>query len=388
MQLSKPKLTRVVFKPMGQSPTEITKLAESAQCVYLAIAQVKGQSDETDITLDLSRYKPYFNIDTNVAEIRRKLSNDWFQSSAVIANHLTTKLYGGKDYVFHRNSVEVRKVYDKFKAINSKLPKDQKFSQADKWQPADIWAIKRGFTFKLGSIKTLEQLNHYLRELIDKQQALPLSLKKASSTRPNIIGIGTNKELRSGVKEIEPVEYTGFLINTGRTNMLSSKNVQIKFKQGHKEGYVTIRNSSPGAPTNGEVQMKSANHNLGKINRDSIIATINPLATKKIGQYNPTTLRDASYRLDPDLIKKTHELASRLDPTNRVTLDELTEHVTTKASAAKSPDKDWLNSKYQGLIILDGFASIPEADKTTAVQQIFTKARALGDLSAPRLEIK
>jgi hypothetical protein len=361
----------------------VTRQAESAQCAYLAMLQVDG----TDCNISLDNWdrthNQYADIDTEINEMQEILTSDWLKSSERIAKHLIGKLKH-TDYVFHRNSKEVQKIYNKFNQLNKLLDISDRFTHSDKWQPADIWCIRSNVVIDLSFISSLQELNSWLLDMINEGSILPISLKKNNKTKPNILPVNIDASTNTDLT----VEYHGSSISTGKTNWTSSKNTRMLFSRNDKPGIITFRNSSPGAAMNAEVSMQGCNYNLGKLKREAISEIINQYADIQIPDYSLSDIRVRSHQLDQDMIQEVYSLARDIDPSYQIDYQSFKSFINNKATNLNNPDRDWLSSKYQAMLVIKSFRSIPFGKQNQAFQLIFNKAVAMDKLCAPRLEVK
>ena len=80
------RLFEVVYKPAaaGQSGggAALTKLTESAQCVYCAVRQAKGRDIvASDVNkLSVSKSKRFYNVDEKIDNILTKMPEEWITS--------------------------------------------------------------------------------------------------------------------------------------------------------------------------------------------------------------------------------------------------------------------------------------------------------------------
>lgn len=373
------KTIRIVFKP---TKNVVTRQAEGAQCAFLAMAQLEGDGS---ISLDSwdEVYNKYVDIDTSISEMIEILTDDWLKSSEKIARHLSKKL-NFTDYVFHRNSKNVQQIYRKFNELNKLLHISDQFTHSDKWQPADIWAIRENTEMNLSSCKSISELNNWLTSMLDIGSIIPISLKKNDRTKPNIIRVNVD-----GANNVQAdVEFLYSKISTGKSNWMSSKNTAMVFKRDDKSGTITFRNSSPRAATNAEISMVGCNYNLGKLKREVVSDIINKYAAIPIPLYDLDDIRKRSYDLDPTLIRQVYDLASLLDPCSEIEYKVFEQFIADKANNRHTPDRDWLSSKYQSMLILQSFGSIPTNTRQLVFHAIFQKAVAMDKLCAPRLEVK
>ena len=59
---------------------------------------------------------------------------------------------------------------------------EKAFKNVNKWNPADIYAVKKGFVPNFSQFETLGEFNNYFKEMYDAQKLVGISLKKASGS--------------------------------------------------------------------------------------------------------------------------------------------------------------------------------------------------------------
>ena len=142
IQESPTSILRIIFKTKGGGSgagAAITELAESAQCVYAAVAFGLGRHiTNSDITPDnVEAYKSKFSIDGNLNKILNEMTDEWIQSSILGANELWDKFKNLKNgIVFHRGDKTVKHIENQFKRIK-KIEGIR--IDINKWSPADIY---------------------------------------------------------------------------------------------------------------------------------------------------------------------------------------------------------------------------------------------------------
>ncbi len=368
------KLYRLVFKPLK---TINTKLAESAQCVYCAAAQyARNDIDDAFVHQNIERFKAMFDVDETIANVLETLSPTWKTSSILIANHVRKKLRHG-DYVFHRNSNITKAIYAKFGELNK--AEGRPFAQSDKWNPADIWAVRRSVRVDVSKCTSLNGLNQYLRDAIDKGDVVPISLKQVTKIA-KISTINTNEAHSKPKTKGEAASLKGLFSNTGKSTWMSSKNCKITFTSGTKDMQLVLRSPYPRAPVNGELQQRGSSAQHGKVNGKVIHRVIHSCgANYRIpdqGQINTW-----SYNKDPKLIKAVFDLAQKHDKGSKVTLAEFSTFIR------QEKDYDWLASKYGALIHLDAFASLNPIKRSQAINMIYSHGSSAHELSGPFLKV-
>ena len=116
----------IVFKPKkgggSGAGAALTKMAESAQAVYAAVAFGLGREiTHSDITpANVEKFKSKFDVDENTDKILNELTDDWIASSLLGANKLWDKFKNKTRNSFHRGSKTVDHIENQFKRIKKK----------------------------------------------------------------------------------------------------------------------------------------------------------------------------------------------------------------------------------------------------------------------------
>ena len=160
------KRVRIIYKLKGNKGSgggaEATRLTESAQCLYAAIAFGLGRKiTAKDISISNVRsFNNLFVTDEKVDRILNELPDEWIASSILGANKLYEKFKKG-NYIFHRGSKQVDTINNIFSAVK----KIEKFRMdINKWNPSDIWMISEDFDFSdLSKEKTILGLNQVIQ---------------------------------------------------------------------------------------------------------------------------------------------------------------------------------------------------------------------------------
>ena len=152
--------------------SDITKLAESAQCVYNAACYARKPYTHAGLKGASSKY----DVDEKIDNVLKKLPDDWIDSSKLVAAELKKK-FPSTTYTHHRGSAWVDKLYAHVNVLNREAGRP--FGDANKWSPADIWMVTpKGATVNLTSAKTFVELNEMLIENFKSKDIIGVSLKK------------------------------------------------------------------------------------------------------------------------------------------------------------------------------------------------------------------
>ena len=295
---------------------EVTALAESMQAYACAARQFKGRDLESAAEITDKNTKAA-KCDRTLQQCIEALDAAWFHSVVVTANLMFKDFSISTGYTFHRGSTEVEKVYAEFRKFKAKSG----LSGEDKWNPADIWAIKSGYNHKTG-FNTLEEYNKYIHEQFKDKKLIGISLKKVPK------GAAHSKIFNDGIPSVAQFKEVKAM-----TDVIASKDVYWDLKFDGKEARVQLRNFSSRPVTSswqGEIKGKSASG--GKIGGGLLIKAAKESGISNINmpnQFNPlapvTTVAATKFaemylaisntkESKKDVIQKTITMA-KVDPT-------------------------------------------------------------------------
>lgn len=161
--------------------SDLTDIAESAQCIFLAAKyNKKGVYDKASLLGASSHY----DVTNGVTDAMTKLDESWIQSSVRGADFLKNKFPNtGKSYIAHRGSTWVKKLETHWKALNTEAGKP--FGNLNKWSPADVWLVSAmGKRVDLTKTNTLVELNNLLLKNYKSKDIVGVSLKKLQMANP------------------------------------------------------------------------------------------------------------------------------------------------------------------------------------------------------------
>jgi hypothetical protein len=164
-------------KGQGAGATGKTAEGECLQCVYLCAMLAIGTRHP------FARYTPellkqyHADIDVDLPfEKYMTAAPAWHHSAYVSAIELINKGYVNKTHTLHRGSKAMQAIYDAQKkayANEGKRP-----IQGDKWNPGDIWAIKKGFNPRTLNTSSLIALNGEIKGMFIQREMVGISLKQ------------------------------------------------------------------------------------------------------------------------------------------------------------------------------------------------------------------
>jgi len=296
----------------------LTRLSESAQCAYAAIAFGLGKSiTNNDVTTsNLGRYSGTFFTDEDTNRIANSLPDDWVASSVFGANKLLTTFGGGGQYTFHRGDGVVNRINSAFMRVKRI---ENVRMDINKWNPSDFWMVEKGFNFgRIDGEQTLLGLNQVIQESLQEKSLIGISLKKmqggASISRKNIV---------SNMNQSKT--YTGF--SYSRTSM----DGYILLSGGTKIQYRSF--GGPSSLTGFQGEVKGANANQGKI---SLGPTNMILRTYGL----PTVPINAAARVRTDPVSVWNEISVGLRTYARMNQNQID-------TLRDKVNQSWLYSKLQ-----------------------------------------
>ena len=245
---------RILFKTTGGGSgggAALTKLSESAQAVYAAVAFGLGREiTNADITpANVKKYKDFFDVDGNMNEILNKLPDIWIESCVLGANKLYDKFKDLKGIKFHRGDSVVKNIEDQFKRIKKA---EGVRMDINKWSPADIYVTTPKYDPQcLEDEESIKGLNQCMNERINPKdpKMFGVSLKKMS-------GNASLKLLNFDKKDATEKEFDGIEMTW------DSKDMYILFKDGTK---IQFRGFSGDNLSGWQGEVKGSKANQGKI---------------------------------------------------------------------------------------------------------------------------
>jgi hypothetical protein len=245
---------KIIFKTTGGGSgggAALTKLAESAQAVYAAVAFGLGRHvTNADITpTNIKSYKNLYDVDGDMDKILNKLPDIWIESSVLGANELYDKFKNLKGIKFHRGGKVVNNIENQFKRIKRE---EKVRMDINKWSPADIYITTPKYDPKcLEDESSIKGLNQCMNERINPQdpKMFGVSLKKMSNTASLKLLNFDRKDATE--KEFSKIEMTW-----------DSKDMYIVFKDGTK---IQFRGFSGDALSGWQGEVKGSKANQGKI---------------------------------------------------------------------------------------------------------------------------
>lgn len=338
-------------KPKGGGSgagSDVTTLAESAQCVYCSAAWYG--KDFTGNTF--KAVQSGFNIDGSLEEIVNKLPDQWIKSCMLTAQKLKAQ-FGNKRFIFHRGSKWVDTLENHWKALNRV---EKNFANLNKWSPADIYMVSEaGHKIDLTKAKTLVELNAMMMKAIQSEDIIGVSLKQVKGTAT------------LAFKNVDSHRYTYSFesLTTGKRGFLMSGDSYVKFNGGE------IQFRTFGSTWQGEIKGKNAN--MGKISGGPI---------NSILKRNGITLKEQNEIINktPALMKEFYKWYKHFEGASAISEEAFESTVNGK-------DQNWWVSKFLSAQLMYAMDTASKELKDKIVSSMIGYAASESELSGPYVKV-
>lgn len=358
---------------------ELTKIAESAQCVVNAARfYVNYQRDIKPEHLSEKILKSalrYVDVDDKniVNNIIKKLDASWHVSLCLTANKLYS-VYGNtksKKYVFHRGSSWVSKFENAYKKWNTQA--GGLFSNLNKYTPADIWIVSNSYkNYDFSKLSNFEEANKFLIQAIKDKEIVGVSLKKTSTAQ-------LTKYNQPGSSKHE-FTYTNSILTSG--DFFASKDVYVVYDKGR----IQFRSFSS-RPTGWQGEIKGSEANLGKVSGGPLNKIIVETFPRKNANIISISDSDAIAQMVSDpknlseqFINDFYYYYKGLASGTKLSKAEI-------AAGLRKKEPTWIYSKYLGMELLTLFQDLSTTERNKLISSILLYAMSSSADSAPFIKI-
>lgn len=313
---------------------EVTALAESLQAYACATRQFLGK-DLLDISQITDKTTGDAECDRTLKQSIAGLDEQWFYTVIQTANKIFQDVPNaktGKQYKFYRGGSFVDSIYEEWR----RHKKGSGITGDDKWNPADIWMVKKTHKHQY-DFPSLQEYNKYMYDIFANANCIGISLKK--------LGKGENvhsKIFNAGT----PItaNFTG--VKLGMV-MSDSKDIYIQYKSEGKPGEVQLRNFSSRPVTSswqGEIKGKAAAG--GKIGGGVIFE-----GALSVGVPRAKLTLPPQTPINKPTDKDFKDFATAFKTLSGT--KEKVENLIVAAKAKHRQDKTWWMSKYIGVMLVN-----------------------------------
>lgn len=332
---------------------EVTALAESLQAYACATRQFLGE-DLIDVSQITEKTIIDADCDRTLKQCMNGLDENWFRSVVLTANLIFSEVPGakvGKNFKFYRGGNFVDSIYNQWR----KFKQGSGITGDDKWNPSDIWMVKKGFQLET-KFDTLSDYNLYIYNQFALTNLIGISLKKIDSK-----SVPHSKIFNNGKPLV--ANYKGIKLGL---NMTDSKDIYIKYESENKDGEVQLRNfSSRPVPSSWQGEIKGKAAAGGKIGGGVIFegAVSAGIQRNKLTYPNQVPIEKPT---DADF-KKFAIMFKELSGSK-----ESVENLIIQAKAGHRKDKTWWMSKYIGIDLV--YTVLKEKKQDALCKYIFEYA--------------
>ncbi len=307
---------------------EVTALAESLQAYACATRQHLGK-DLTDVSQITPKTIGDADCDRKLEACLKGLDAGWYHSVIVTANAIFKTIRPSGKYIFYRGGNLVGQIYKEF----SKFRKESGLTGDDKWNPADIWMVKKGFKLQ-SDWPTLRDYNRYIFDEFARKNLIGISLKKVPK------GDAHSKIFNDGKPLI--AKWNGYKLGG---NMLDSKDIYLKYVSEGKEGEIQLRNFSSRPVTSswqGEIKGKTAAG--GKIGGGIVMEAALQSGIIRVKLMIPSAFQSQIAKPSEQTFKQFATMFKSLSG-SRDSIDNLVK----QAKIGQKQDQTWWMSKFLGV---------------------------------------
>ena len=372
LQETSSSILRIIFKTKGGGSgagAAITELAESAQCVYAAVAFGLGRKiTQSDITpKNVKAYENKFSVNGNLDKIMNQMTDEWMQSSVLGANELWEKFGSLRGVVFHRGDKTVDHIENQFKRIK-KIEKIR--IDINKWSPADIYVTTPNYDPKcLQDEQSIRGLNQCMNERIDPKapKMFGVSLKKMSGSSDLKLLNFDRKD--ASEKEFLKIEATQ-----------SSKDFYVVFKDGTK---IQFRGFSGDNLSGWQGEVKGSKANQGKIGGGPVNLLLKIHGLDLVDVQVANKIKNKNQKAGV-ITKLKENLKSVLG--NEYSEREL---ANMQMTMTEKEFNSWLYSKSQGAELAKIITSISNTTKQNQLcEDLYLYANSRSSISAPYYKLE
>ena len=393
-------LIRIEIKPANSAGSGggavATKIQECGQCLYAAMKMYCFPN--TPLTNGTGQYftDEHYSIaalhcdipGVNIDEIK-SLPAEWKDSFMIGANKINELLSGsGYEFVRGDSKIDDGAIKNAFNRI-----KDQakpKLASEDKWNPADIWIVKKtekvNIIRKLNAENTINGVNALLQELCASKELIGVSLKKSDSTASLVLKNGESAAVRkknSSATFNKQKSTVGIIFDNGKNMKDEDKKYPMDVYIYHGSGnFDKFQARNFGGQTKGDwkLELKGRLAAQGKV-QGSIVYDL----MKEIGATGLPDIADWS-KCSPTTSKSakdaiTNELYNLLSEFNATGFSKAPKDKSNMISLINMRPQSWRYSKLSGLRLLK-WLSTNNGTASQSIKELYLYAGSQSEYSS------
>lgn len=293
------------------------------------------------------------------ANLYEKAGKDWLNASTLAAEAMH-RYFSGKNYVVCQRSRSL--FVDNISKQATKLIRESgKKMGLDKWNPADIWVVKKPFlSTNFKKFESIQALNEFLYEKFKKKEIIGVSLKKTKKTaKVQVFNDGT----------VKSYEYKGF--DTG-ASFVKAMNGTIKFT----DGSMVLRLFGRVSDIIGEINGKFAQG--GKVGGGPLLQIIGDY-DKSFKTPRYTEILRTFNENPTEIVEYLYTQMEKFAPgqARQITVKEYFDTIQEKQNRDA-----YLISKYQACDIINAFEKLPKKKQNECIKALIGYASSETEISS------
>lgn len=347
---------------------ENTKMNESSVCLWCAVYQKYGEADINTVIKNYKNVKNIYVVDETDNNMISQTDELWLKHYERTAKFLVDGLFKSDEYIFHRGSDLVDAINKKFSELNKKMKAP--FANINKWSPADIWVVRKGYKLDISGCQTLDCLNRDLLNALKDRDLIGISLKKTMNTiHQTNYNVGEKRP---------PMLWDGFRIKAEKkdSTIFSSKDVYI-YGKGEDKIEMQLRSFADLSGWQGELIGTVAKY--GKIAYGPLNLILKDLGLTEM--TNQQTVVSKARIKDVKLIETLYNKFSKYAEPG------MSKESFVSMATSKEISSDKIYSKYLGVELIDILLSTTEKNRNAFVQGALGYALSNTENSAPFIKV-
>jgi|TARA_B100000287_G_C20612698_1_gene772713 hypothetical protein len=397
---SKVQVIRVEIKPTNSGGSgggsAATTIQESGMALFTAIRYLKNKDLEChperpeDCLTDEDYIEGMKYVDAPGATIEdiKSLPYFWKDSFILGANTIYNEIKGSGWEFLRGDKVIEKEISNRFTKV-VKPSKEANIAQEDKWNPADIWMIKK--SEKNNILKMLQQettvdcLNNFLQMTFSDEA---VSIKSGKDVpRKSLIGISLKKlggtarfkpQNKVGVSRLQKVEGILFKKRETLARLKAFSSIDVYFNHGPSSfDSFQARNFAGSNKGDWKLELKGEFAAMGKV-QGSLVRDLLKRAEFKNVPDEPSFLdcKQTSGKKEKDITDEIFKLLDKFSPSDfKGTEEELKQQIRDKGASYRY-------SKLSGLRLLDWFVKLKAPEANRAMKELYLYASSMSDKSS------
>lgn len=261
-----------------------------------------------------------------INDLYEKAGKGWLTSATTIANTFSRYLTKGANYTVHQrsNSKFENNISAAAKALITKAGHKMGL---DKWNPADIWIVKKGYeNTDFSQFETIIELNSWVLEQFNAKNVLGVSLKQVGARAKVEVYNSGVKEKKEFIKVIQ-----------GKTGFVNALNIDIEFDSGS----MVVRNFGRPESVSGEINGKFAQG--GKVGSGPLFNIIKRFDSS----FDTKTHQEISAMYESNPKQVYDHLYNQMKKLDKDTASKYNREEYEKAIEAKKNTMNYIISRWQ-----------------------------------------